>query len=75
MDEAADQARRLERLDRLLGEIPATRRAVLQLYWREGMTQQEIAARLGLSRSMVQKHMANGLAYCQKRLRGLAERS
>ncbi len=65
-----DDRRQLERVERVLEGVSAKCRAVLLLYWREGMTQQEIAGRLGLSRSMVQKYMASGLAYCQKRLRG-----
>ena len=68
LEEATDNRRRLERIEKLLTEVSPKCRAVLLLYWRDGMTQQEIASELGMSRSMAQKYIAQGLAYCQKQL-------
>ncbi|MDM3872017.1 RNA polymerase sigma factor [Porticoccus sp. W117] len=70
LEDEADKTRRLARIESLLGELSPKCRAVLILYWRDGLTQQEIANELGLSRSMAQKYMAQGLAYCQKKLDG-----
>ncbi|WIO75356.1 RNA polymerase sigma factor [Porticoccaceae bacterium LTM1] len=67
-EEQTDKVRRLERIEKLLGDLKPKCRAVLILYWRDGLTQQEIAEELGISRSMAQKYMAQGLAYCQKQL-------
>ena len=73
-EDAVEQKRWFDRIERVLNEVSPKCRAALLLYWREGMTQQEIADRLSLSRSMVQKYMVNGLAHCQKRLREYDER-
>lgn len=49
-----------------LSQLPPLRRAVLLLHVRDGLTYAQIAAQVGLSVSMVGKHLALGLAACQE---------
>jgi RNA polymerase sigma factor (sigma-70 family) len=44
-------------------------RAVVILHRRDGMTYEEIAAEIGMSRSMVKKYLAQGLLHCRGRLK------
>ena len=71
-DELAALAARRRLIERAVAELPAKCQAALVLHWREGLTQKEIAERMNLSRQMVQKYLARGLAHCQKRLRHIA---
>ena len=71
-DESAVLAGRRAMIEKAMSELPVKCRAALVLYWREGFTQKEIAERMNLSRQMVQKYLAQGLAHCQKRLRHIA---
>lgn len=67
-EESADNFRRLKCIERAIKELPVKCQTVVRLSWQEGLTQQEIAEQLNISRSMVQKYLANGLAHCRKRL-------
>ena len=60
---------RREQIEEAMKELSPKCRAALLLHWHEGLTQAEIGERLKLSRQMVQKYLAQGLAHCQKRLR------
>ena len=71
--ELAVLAKRRELVERAMEELAPKCQAALLLRWREGLTQQEIAERMNLSRQMVQKYLASGIAHCQKRLRRIAE--
>lgn len=71
-DDEAILANRQRMIARALNELPAKCQAALVLHLREGLTQKEIAERMELSRQMVQKYLARGLAHCQKRLRHIA---
>lgn len=72
--ESADPAEMLERNDRLdrlsraLSTLSPKRQAVVLMHRRDGMTYQEIAARMNLSVGMVKKHLARGLAECHKQM-------
>ncbi|MBS0416911.1 MAG: RNA polymerase sigma factor [Proteobacteria bacterium] len=72
--EFSDPAEMLERHDRakqlfrVLGTLSPKRQAVVLMHRRDGMTCQEIAARLNLSVAMVKKHLALGLAECHKQM-------
>jgi RNA polymerase sigma factor (sigma-70 family) len=57
---------RLRLLDAALQELPANVRQALLLNRVEGMTQAEIARRLGVSESMVVKYVAQALKHCRK---------
>lgn len=67
---SAEEARRLRIV---LEELPATRRAVLVLHLRDGLTCAQIGAQVGVSVSMIKKHLVVALAFCRTRLRELAE--
>ncbi len=66
---AAEQARHAERMARAMAELAPRSRAIVLLFCQEGLSPREIAERVGLSKSMVQKCLANGIAHCRKRLR------
>jgi RNA polymerase sigma-70 factor (ECF subfamily) len=67
--ELAVLAARRKLIEQAVQELPVKCQAALVLHWREGLTQAEIGERMQLSRQMVQKYLAQGLAHCQKRLR------
>lgn len=60
-----------ERVENIIAELPPRNRAIVMLFCHEGLSQSEIAARVGLSKSMVQKCLAQGMTHCRKRLRAL----
>lgn len=60
---------RRQMVERALEELAPKCRTALLLRLHEGLTQEEIATRMNLSRQMVQKYLAAGLAQCRKRLR------
>lgn len=60
--------RRLEALDRALRRLSPGARAVFILQRRDGCTVDEIAAKLGISRSMVKKHLARAMAHCSRQM-------
>lgn len=51
-----------------LDELPEHHRAVLVLHRHEGLTYDEIGARLGISPSTVKKYLRLGLRHCRERL-------
>lgn len=66
-----DHAQHLQRLDQLrevLGELSPRRREALMLHRFEGLTQAQIAERMDISVSMVEKHIAAALLQCKQRL-------
>jgi RNA polymerase sigma factor (sigma-70 family) len=54
----------LDLLQAALAQLPSRCREVLTLRKVEGLSQREVAARLGLSESTVEKHVASGLRRC-----------
>lgn len=73
-DDSQDPLRRVERRQQLarlrdaLAELPARQGEALGLYLDQGLTQDEIAGRMGISTRMVSRHISRGLAYCTLRL-------
>ena len=65
----AERKQQMQRLEEVLEHVHPKCRAALILQRRDGMTVDEIAAELSLSRGMVKKHLAQGLARCRARLR------
>jgi RNA polymerase sigma factor (sigma-70 family) len=61
-------------IDAALNELPPKARDVLILSRVEGLTHAEIAARLGVSESLVQKYIVRALQTCQLRLNQKAPR-
>jgi len=66
---AAERAALGEIVAGILAELPPRHQAIVLLFCQEGLSQREIGERLGLSKSMIQKCLAQGLAHCRKRLR------
>jgi RNA polymerase sigma-70 factor (ECF subfamily) len=67
----ADAPTLRNRIDQALRQLNPTCRAVLIFHRRDGMTYDEIAARLGISSSMVKKYLATALRHCRSQLRDL----
>jgi len=59
---------RRQQINRAVSELSAKCRKVLILRWRNGLRIAEIAKEMDLSRGMVKKYLAYGLAHCRKRL-------
>lgn len=57
----------LAQLQAAIDELPARQREVFLLHRVEGLTQEEVALKLGISRQMVVKHLARAVAYCELR--------
>ena len=60
---------RKRQVETAMQELPVKCRMALVLHWRDGLRVAEIAERMGLSRAMVKKYLAYGLAHFRKRLR------
>ena len=63
-----DAGRRLQALDRALERLAPNVHATFVLHRRDGMTLEEIARQLGVSRSMVKKYLAKALLQCREHL-------
>lgn len=64
----AQQQQRLDQLRQVLAELSPRRREALMLHRFEGLTQAQIAERMNISVSMVEKHIAAALLQCKQRL-------
>ena len=64
----AQQQQHLERLKDVLEELSPRRREALMLHRFDGLSQAQIATRMGISVSMVEKHIAFALLHCKRRL-------
>jgi RNA polymerase sigma factor (sigma-70 family) len=63
-----DAQRRLRELDRVLEQLAPNVHATFVLHRRDGMTLEEIAEQLGVSRSMVKKYLAKAILQCREHL-------
>ena len=61
----------VERLKRAIATLPEGAQRVLRLHKLEGLSHGDVAARLGISRSGVEKHMAAAMAHLRRVLREL----
>lgn len=68
LDGQLDTWQRLARLREVLRQLPPRCRAAVLLQYRDGLTHQQIADRLGVSPHMVKKYVAQGLARCRRRM-------
>jgi RNA polymerase sigma-70 factor (ECF subfamily) len=74
MDDPATQLLAREHAEALLGflqELPAKCQQVFELHRLDGLSQQEVGARLSLSDRMVRRYMTYAMVYCRLRLDGL----
>ena len=63
-----DLQRRARAIESVLGQLPPNPQACLLLHCREGWTLDEIATRLGVSRSMVKKHISRAMLHCRQQM-------
>jgi RNA polymerase sigma factor (sigma-70 family) len=73
-DDPAKQLLAREQVDQLLiylQELPIKCQHVLNLHRLEGIPQQEVAVRLGLSERMVRRYVTYAMVYCHLRLEGM----
>ncbi|WP_274104410.1 sigma-70 family RNA polymerase sigma factor [Pseudomonas putida] len=64
-----DHSRRLEQLQEALAELPERCRECFLLRKIEGLSHPQIAERLGISRSLVEKHIVSAMKHCRIRMR------
>jgi RNA polymerase sigma-70 factor (ECF subfamily) len=69
----AERALLVRSIKRVLAELSPRNQAILLLFCQHGLNQREISDRVGLSKSMVQKCLAQAIAHCRKRLRATRE--
>lgn len=67
-DNGLEYKERLRLLARAVEEMPPRRREVFLLHKIDGLSHAEIAAKLGISRSMVERHIMKAMAHCRARL-------
>ena len=67
-EEATHYTFRFEQLLRVLNELPADCRHVFLLSWFDGIPNAEIAARLGVSKRTVERHIVKAIDHCFHRL-------
>lgn len=63
-----DDVQRSSRLHTVLAQLSPKCRAAVVLQYAEGLTYQEIAARLDVSPHMVKKYLAQALMHCRRRM-------
>lgn len=71
VESEAEQEQEFQQLLRCLNELPPKCREVFMLRMIEGLSQPQIAERLGISLGTVEKHVARGLRQCRETLLGL----
>jgi RNA polymerase sigma-70 factor (ECF subfamily) len=64
----AERALLARSIEHVLAELSPRNQAILLLFCQGGLSQREISDRVGLSKSMVQKCLAQAIAHCRKRL-------
>lgn len=67
-ERVAEARQRLEFLLRAMEELPMRTREIFVLHRFDGLSYAEVARRLGISESSVQKHLARALAHAVRRL-------
>jgi RNA polymerase sigma factor (sigma-70 family) len=68
-EERTEKNRQLELIEQVLEGLSPKCRAVVTMRSRHGMTNREVAERLGISIDMVKKYMKTAMARCRKQLR------
>lgn len=68
LEDEADARQRLARLHGIVNELPELTRSIFVLNRIEGLTYSQVATRLGISDSSVQKHLSKALLHVTGRL-------
>lgn len=68
IEQQASRKQRMQRLLRVVNGLPPRCRDVFVLRMIEGLSQRDIADRLGIAVSTVEKHLARGLHHCKEEL-------
>ncbi|MEM8767243.1 MAG: RNA polymerase sigma factor [Pseudomonadota bacterium] len=68
LEDEIDLARRLERLQDVLSELPLLTQALFRGFYLEGHSQAELAKHHGLHLSTVEKRLAKARRHCRRRL-------
>jgi len=71
LDGELDLRQRVDRLERVLGQLSPKCRAAVVLRFTHDLSYRQIAAHIGVSTQMAKKYVARGLEQCQRRLAGL----
>ncbi|MBS0849419.1 RNA polymerase sigma factor [Citrobacter sp. JGM124] len=66
--EILEQQQRIQKLTEAIALLPPRRREAFVLYRFDGLSQSEIAERMEISVSMVEKHIAAALVHCKNHL-------
>ena len=69
LEDVIDARQRLSHLRAVVAELPQRTRQVFVLHRIEELTYGEVAARLGISESSVQKHLARALRHVMQRIK------
>jgi RNA polymerase sigma-70 factor (ECF subfamily) len=69
--EELDRQRRLQRLGEVIGQLSPKCQAVVALHFWQGLSYDEVAARIGISPHMVKKYVSQALAHCRRRMSAL----
>ncbi|GGB02886.1 RNA polymerase sigma factor [Brucella endophytica] len=72
-DSVIDYRQRLKILEQAVDELPDKCREVFLMHKFDGLSHAEIANALGISRSMVEKHIMKALSHCRDRMAGLLD--
>ena len=67
-DMVLEQRRHIDILSKAINDMPPRQREVFLLHKFDGLSHSAIAEKLGISRSMVEKHMMRALSLCRNRL-------
>lgn len=72
-DQALEQEQEVAMVRKAVDGLPTGARTALRLYRFEGLSQPEVAARMGISRSGVEKHLALAMRQLRQALAGLPD--
>ncbi|RME65537.1 MAG: sigma-70 family RNA polymerase sigma factor [Alphaproteobacteria bacterium] len=67
-DAVLDARQRVARIRQIVAELPPKCRLAFLLYKFEGLGYRDIAARMGLTESMIRKYVLRAVVYCRERL-------
>jgi RNA polymerase sigma factor (sigma-70 family) len=71
----AERTSLAETVESITADLSARNKAILLLFCQSGLSQREIGEKVGISKSMVQKCLAQAIAQCRKRLRATMDRN